>query len=265
MRREWLALIAIVLTVGRGVLREVEKTAAREIRQRIGNGVIQVTIEPDGVDGLLHGRLRRLTVQARDFTLDGLPFTLEPERPQSGHIKQFVLQMENARLRGLRAEYAYAIIPDLYYDKGLAIAKRIFRLSATGIGACEIVVNERDLAAYIQTKYARSIREVAVQISPEQTVVQGTALLLGSEVRFYATGKLAPRDGRYLDLAEVSLQIEGTSLPPQTTELLRQFLNPIIDIDRDLGLYDGLAVDVVQSEMGKMRALGRAWIPKRRT
>lgn len=63
------------------------------------------------------GACGAFTVQARDFTLDGLPFTLEPERPQSGHIKQFVLQMENARLRGLRAEYAYAVIPDLYYDK----------------------------------------------------------------------------------------------------------------------------------------------------
>ncbi len=262
MRREWLAIFAIVLTLGRGALREVEKTAAREIRQRLGGGEIQVKIEPDGVDGLMHGRLKRLTVRARNFTLNGLPFTLEPGRPQSGRIQQFVLLIENASLRGLRAERATAVIPNIGYDKGLAVAKRIFRLSATGVGACEIVVNETDLAAYIRRKYAPSVREVAVQITPEQTTVQGVVTLLGSEVRFRAVGKLAPRDGRYLDLAEMEIAIEGANLPPESANLLRQFLNPIIDIDRDLGLYDGMAVERVQSESGRMHALGKVWIPR---
>ncbi len=59
MRREWLALFAIVLTLGRGAIREVEKSAAREIRQRIGDGAFTVKLEPDGVDGLAQGRLKR--------------------------------------------------------------------------------------------------------------------------------------------------------------------------------------------------------------
>ncbi len=261
MRREWLAIFAIVLTLGRGALREIEKTAAREIRERLGGGEIQVKIEPDGVDGLVQGRLNTLTVRARDFTLNGLPFTLTPERPQSGRIRQFVILMENARLRGLRAEWATAVIPEVRYDKGLALSRRIFRLSATGIGTCEIVVNEADLAAYLQRKYATSLREVAVQITPEQTTVQGIVALFGSEVRFRAVGTLAPRNGRYLDLAEVTIEIEGANLPPESANLLRQFLNPIIDIDRDLGIYDGIAVERVQSELGRMRALGKVWIP----
>jgi len=172
--------------------------------------------------------------------------------------------MTNANLRGLRAEQAVAIIPEVYYDKSLAIRKRIFRLSATGIGACEIVVNETDLAAYILRKYAPYIREVSVQITAEQTIVQGVAALFVGEVRFKAIGKLAPRDGRYLDLAEVRIEIEGANLPVESANLLRQFLNPIIDIERDLGLYDGLAIDTVLSELGKMRALGRVWIPEKR-
>jgi len=264
VRREWLALFAIILTLGRGAIREIEKNAAREIRQRIGNGTFTVRIEPDGVDGLAHGRLKTLTVLACDFTLNGLPFTLEPERPPSGRIKQFVMEMTNANLRGLRAERAIAIIPEVYYDKSLALRKRIFRLSATGIGACEIVVSETDLAAYIVRKYAPYIREVAVQITPNQTTVQGVASLFVGEVRFKAIGTLAPRDGRYLDLAEVQIEIEGANLPPESANLLRQFLNPIIDIERDLGLYDGLAIDTVISEPGKMRARGMVWIPNKR-
>lgn len=262
MKREWLALFAIVLTLGRGALREVEKTAAREIQQRIGGGEFRVQIEPDGVDGLVQGRLKTLTVRARNFTMNGLPFTLEPNRPKSGLIRQFVLHMENACLRGLRAESATAVIPNIYYDKGLALSKRIFRLSATGVGACEIVVNENDLAAYIVRKYAPYLREVTVQITPNQTVVQGVAALFVGEVRFRAVGKLAPRAGRYLDLTEMQIQIEGANLPPESASVLRQFLNPIIDIDRDLGLYDGLAVEKVQSELGKMRAIGKVWIPQ---
>lgn len=260
MKREWVAVVAILLTLGRGALREIEKTAAREIQQRIG-GKISVRIELDGARGLTEGKIKQLTVRAQGFTLDGFPFTLEPERPKSGHIRRFVMYLQDARLRGLRAETAWAEIPDIYYDRQLALSRRIFRLSDTGVGPAEIVVTQDDLADYIRRKYAPYIREVRVNITPTQTLVEGVTVLLTSEVRFRAMGVLKPREGRYLDLAEAQIEIEGAELPPQAVELLRQWLNPIIDLERDLGIYDGLYVDSVVSEAGRMRAVGKAWIP----
>lgn len=262
MKREWLAVLAILLTLGRGALREVEKTAAREIRQRVGGGDIRVRIEPDGVDGLMQGRLKRLTVDASHFTLDGLPFTLEEHRPKTGWIKRFVMRLHDVSLRGLRAEWVYAEIPDVRYDRRLALRKRIFRLSATGVGHAEIVVLQGDLAAYIRRKYAPHIREVQVEITPTETRVSGSARFLGSEVRFQATGQLAPREGRFLDLAEAQIEIEGAELSPAAVEMMRQWLNPLIDADRDLGLPDGLYVEEVISEQGQMRARGKAHIPR---
>ncbi len=259
MERRWLAIIAIVLTLGRGAVREWEKTAERELQSVIG-GTVTLRIQPDE-KGILQGRLKRLVVDAKEFTLNGFPFTLEPNRPRSGHIRNFILRMESASFRGLRAETAYAEIPDVYYDRDLALSKRIFRLCGTGIGNAVIVVNEQDLANYIVRKYAPYLREVTVDITPEQTTVQGQAVFFGSVVRFYAVGRLAPREGVYLDLAEASLEIEGGELPPQSMELLRQWLNPIIDLNRDLGIYDGLEIDTVLSEEGRMRALGKVWIP----
>ncbi len=262
MKREWLAAIAILLTLGRSALREVEQSAEREIRQRVGGGDFRVRIEPDGVDGLLHGRLKRLTVSASHFTLNGLPFTLEEHRPRTGWIKQFILRLHDVSLRGLRAERVYAEIPDVRYDRRLATRKRIFRLSATGVGHAEIVVLQDDLAAYIQRKYAPYVREVQVQITPSETRIRGVALFFGSAVRFFATGQLVPRDGRFLDLAEARIEIEGAELPPTAVESLRQWLNPLIDADRDLGIPDGLYVEEVLSEEGQMRARGRASIPR---
>jgi hypothetical protein len=83
VKREWLAVLAILLTLGKSAIREVEKSAAREIRQRVGGGDIRVHIEPDGVDGLLKGRLKRLTVEASHFTLDGLPLHTGGASPQN--------------------------------------------------------------------------------------------------------------------------------------------------------------------------------------
>lgn len=263
MKREWLAVIAIVLTLGRGAVREIEKSAEREIRERIG-GQVSVRIEFDGARGFTEGKLKRLIVHAEDFTLDGFPFTLEPERPKSGHIRKFVMYLRDARLRGLRAETAWAEIPDIYYDKQLALKRRIFRLSATGKGPAEIVVNQADLADYIRRKYAPYIPQASVEITPSETRVEGAIVFLASEVRFRAVGVLKPREGRYLDLAEAQIEIEGTELPPQAVELLRQWLNPIVDIDRDLGIYDGLYVDSIVSETGRMRAVGTSWIPSPR-
>jgi hypothetical protein len=262
VKREWLAVLAILLTLGKSAIREVEKSAAREIRQRVGGGDIRVHIEPDGVDGLLKGRLKRITVEASHFTLDGLPFTLEAHRPQTGWIKQFVMRLHDVSLRGLRAERVYAEIPDVRYDRRLAMRRRIFRLSDTGVGHAEIVVLQHDLAAYIRRKYAPYVREVQVEITPTETRVYGSALFLGSELRFRAIGQLTPREGRYLDLASARIELEGTELPPAAVETLRQWLNPLIDADRDLGLYDGLYVETVMSESGQMRALGKAAIPR---
>jgi hypothetical protein len=118
------------------------------------------------------------------------------------------------------------------------------------------------LAAYIRRKYAPYVREVQVEITPTETRVYGSALFLGSELRFRAIGQLTPREGRYLDLASARIELEGTELPPAAVETLRQWLNPLIDADRDLGLYDGLYVETVMSESGQMRALGKAAIPR---
>lgn len=262
MKREWLAVLAILLTLGRGAIREVEKTAAREIRQRVGGGDIRVRIEPDGVDGLIQGRLKRLTVDASHFTLDGLPFTLEEHRPKTGWIKLFIMRLHDVSLRGLRAEQVYAEIPDVRYDRRLAMRKRIFRLSNTGVGYAEIVVLQGDLAAYIRRKYAPYLREVRVEITPTETRVYGVALFLGSEVCFRATGQLVPREGRFLDLADARIEIEGAELSPAAVEMMRQWLNPLIDADRDLGISDGLYVEQVISERGQMRARGKASIPR---
>ncbi len=262
MKREWLAVFAILLTLGKSAIREVEKTAAREIRQRVGGGTIQVKIEPDGVDGLLQGRLKRLTVNASHFTLDGLPFTLEEHRPQTGRIERFIMRLHDVSLRGLRAHTVYAEIPDVRYDRRLAIRKRIFRLSGTGVGHAEIVVLQDDLAAYLRRKYAPYIREVRVEITPAETRVSGVALFLGNEVRFRAVGQLTPREGRFLDLAEARIEIEGTELAPAAVQSLRQWLNPLIDAERDLGIPDGLYVEQVISEQGQMRAQGKASIPR---
>jgi hypothetical protein len=262
VKREWLAVLAILLTVGKGAIREVEKSAAREIRQRVGGGDIRVHIEPDGVDGLLKGRLKRLTVEASHFALEGLPFTLEEYRPKTGWIKQFVMRLHDVSLRGLRAEQVYAEIPDVRYDRRLAMRQRIFRLSDTGVGHAEIVVLQHDLAAYIRRKYAPYVRQVQVEITPTETRVSGSVFFLGSELRFHATGQLVPREGRYLDLATAHIEIEGSELPPAAVETLRQWLNPLIDADRDLGLHDGLYVETVISELGQMRARGKAHIPR---
>ncbi|GBC91921.1 hypothetical protein HRbin15_00381 [bacterium HR15] len=262
MKREWLAVLAILLTLGKSAIREVEKSATREIRQRVGGGDIRVRIEPDGIDGLIDGRLKRLVVEASHFTLDGLPFTLETHRPKTGWIKQFVMRLQDVTLRGLRAERVDAEIPDVRYDRKLAMRKRIFRLSDTGVGRAEMVVRQEDLAVYIRRKYAPYVREVQVEITPTETHVRGTVVFLGSEVHFQAVGQLTPREGRFLELAEARIEMEGTELPPAAVERMRQWLNPLIDADRDLGISDGLYVEQVISERGQMRARGYAWIPR---
>lgn len=261
MKREWLAALFILLTLGRSALKEVERTAAQEVRQRLGGGEVHVQIRPDGARGLTEGRLKRVVVQASHFAIQELPFSVEPLYARSGLIEEFVLDLRDAQLSGLRAERIYASIPNVRYDRHIAMSKRVFRLSETGVGRSEIVITEESLADYIEFKYRPYVKEVTVRITPEKTVVTGRALILVGEAAFRAEGQLVPRDGIYLDLADADIQLDGETVVPETARALEQWLNPVIDAVKDLRVADALRVETLRLEPGRMIAIGTARVP----
>lgn len=262
MKREWLLALIALLSAGSIFLHQIEKSAAREIRQRIGGGEVQVVIIPDGVRGLTEGRAKKVIVHASHFAVNGLPFVLEEQYPKTGTMGEFILDLYDVQLAGLRAERVYARIPDVKFDRRTALNKKVFRLSATGVGESEIVVSERSLAEYIEQKYQPFLKQIEVRITPEKTYVSGLALVVIGEFRFRAEGQLVPRDGIYLDLTNTQIVFEGQDVPPESVRTLEQWLNPIIDAVKDLKVSDGIRVHTLKTDWGKMTAYGTAKVPR---
>jgi len=262
VKREWLLALAALLAAGTLFLHQIEKSAAREIRQRIGGGDVRVVIIPDGVRGLTEGRAKKVIVHASRFSVDGLPFVLEEQYPKTGTMNEFILDLHEVQLAGLRAERVYARIPNVQFDRRTALNKKVFRLSATGVGESEIVVTEQSLAAYIERKYKPFLKEIQVRITPDKTYVSGLALVVIGEFRFRAEGQLVPRDGIYLDLTDTKITFEGQDVPPETVRTLEQWMNPIIDAVKDLKVSDGLRVHRLTTDWGRMTAYGTAQVPR---
>jgi hypothetical protein len=262
MKREWLLALVALLSIGSILLNEIEKSAAREIKQRIGGGEVRVVIIPDGVRGLTEGRAQKVIVYASHFSVDGLPFVLEGQYPKTGTMIEFILDMQDVKMTGLRAERVYARIPNVKFDRRTALTKKVFRLSATGEGESEIVVTERSLAEYIEFKYKPFLKQVQVQITPDKTYVSGRALVVIGEFQFRAEGRLVVRDGIYLDLVDTKITFEGQEVPPESVRTLEQWLNPIIDAVKDLKVADGIRVHTLTTDWGKMTARGTAKVPR---
>lgn len=261
MRRQTVLAIAVLLVAGRNLIKSLERSAANDIAQRIHSRNVTVRLQADSPFDYLSAKVDRITVRASGFAVEELPFTIDETAPKTGKIDRFVIELRDAQLAGLRAERVFLEAPNVYFDLGVAIKRRVFQLSASGTGRAEIVVTEQSLADFIMRKYKGTVRDITVRITPDKTVVEGKALVIVGEASFRAEGVLRPREGIYLDLAELRLWLDGRETDPQTGRTIAAFLNPVIDAVKDLKVSDALRIDELELLDGKMIGRGPARAP----
>jgi hypothetical protein len=74
--------------------------------------------------------------------------------------------------------------------------------------------------------------------------------------------KIVPVEGRYLFIEEPSIQIDGKNPNPLFVQSLLKTLNPVIDLEKDLGLGSFVFVTDVEIGEGAVNLRGRATIPR---
>lgn len=241
-----------------GQVERFERAAAKEIGQRLmGEGKrVRVKAQPD----LAWGSLHRASIAASNFSLDGLPLYTEPRRSQKGRLGMLSLELSNFRLRGLRIESLSAEIPDCRFDLSLALHERRFRLSRSGIGRGTVRVAERDLAEWIDTKYAE-IKGCTVSVDRDVVWVEGYGEFLIVKTNFTVIASLKAVDGTKLVLDRARIYFDWRRADPMAAKMLLDTLNPVVDLDKDLGLADAIHVDSITLRGGAVSASGRTKIP----
>ncbi|MCH8275394.1 MAG: LmeA family phospholipid-binding protein [Armatimonadetes bacterium] len=243
-------------------IRRFERCAAAEIAARLEGDEKQVTVKVklNGIVRGLGGSLNAAEIVARRFSVDSLPLFTEPERTTRGEIKELRLRLYDFTLRGLHFEELRADIADCRYDLGLARREKQFRLSRSGVGPGYARINEAALEQFILRKYAE-IKSVSVRLTKHKVFVEGRGEFLLFKADFYVIATLEPRNGVELRLENAVVFLDGHRVRDGSERALLEALNPVIDLDRDLGLHGAIKVSEVKIGEGVLEVLGEATIP----
>lgn len=261
-----MGLLSTAILIGLGIFgqseeKRFESLAAKDIDARLQgiDKLVRVNVRPSGFEAL-SGRLESASIFASDFSLRELPLFTEPDRSQSGKIDLLQLRLSRFKLRGLRIEELSADIPDCRYDFGLARSQKQIRLSRSGVGSGTVRINENDLAEYLVEKYSE-IKSCKVKVYNDVVWVEGYGEFLIVKTNFAVIAKISVEDGVKLNLSDAKIYFDWRRADSFSGSGLLKTLNPVVDLEKDLGLFDAVYVESVRLRDGVLEAKGKTKIP----
>jgi hypothetical protein len=202
------------------------------------------------------------TLAARDFSVDGMPFYCDPDSAGDEVAGFLRLELRNFRLRGLRVSELRADIPRAAYDSDRAFRDGRIRLRSTGEGPGSVRIEAAALAEYLVLKFP-ILRDVTVNFENGHIEVTGgsSARILGE--RFRVRAELRVATNRTLNLENLLLWVDDQPVSEANRRAAETFLNPVLDVDRDLGLAGAVDIERLAFDARSVTAFGRVRIPKR--
>lgn len=260
-------LIGGLLTAGGladSKIADFQRSASRDIAAVLDGPAkrVSVRVKVDGLFTLPTGALASVRLQASKFSVSGIPLFCDASRGKTAKIGALNLELSDFVLRGLRIEKLTASIPGCEYDLDVAKRDKIVRLAKSGAGPGAATVRESDLAAFLLHKY-RDFETVQVRLKSDHAFVKGRGKFGLFQSDFYVIAKLAPRDPRKIDLSEATVFLDGSLVDPAASRALLDSVNPVVDLDEDLGLHGAFDVAKIEVVEGEMRLVGQARIPNR--
>jgi hypothetical protein len=246
--------------LGSGEIHRFESQAALDLSSKLDGEAKKVTIKTRVGPEIIFGEVFQARLEASDFSADGLPLFTEPKRNKFGYLKHLEMSFRHFNLRNLPIDRLDVSIPDSRFDLPFAAKKYKFRLSQSGLGTCSVQISASDLAAFIPKKF-HEIKAVSVRFDRGMILVEGHAELLFLSTDFFVVSHLVPLDGTKLLLSDARVLFDGESVEADSAKILLDLLNPILDLDRDLGLHGAVHLRSIDLSSGILSATGTTTIP----
>lgn len=257
-----LGLLGAAFCFGNSEVRRFENIAAKDIRASIHGDHAKVSVRTklNGIIGGPLGDLKEVTIRASDFEAPGVPLFVQPGLSRKGIIRNLHIDLRDFTLAGLRIQELSSDIPDCHYDYALAISKHKIRLSQSGTGRGRVVIRDKDLEPYILRKFGE-IKRVTVRIEGGHVHVEGYGEFLILKAPFSVDANLVAVDGTKLVLTDATITFNGGLADEFARKTLLDTLNPVVDLNKDLKLYDAIHVDTIDLHDGTISASGATAIP----
>ena len=257
-----LAGLGLAFHFGSAEVRRFERAAADEIKSKLegSSPTVQVQVKPTGIVGGAWGDLFQVDIQASDFSTKGLPLFTEPDRSKMGRIKTLNIILRDFDLANLHIQQLDASIPDCRYDFRFAVNQKKMRLSQSGLGTGAVQLSSKDLEHFILKKY-REIKSVHVSLRKDKAFVDGYGEFLFVKTRFSVIAALEPVDGTKFCLTSAYIFFGDERADPFASKALLDVLNPVVDLNKDLKLFDAIKIVTIKLDNETLTASGRTQIP----
>ncbi|MCS6775138.1 MAG: hypothetical protein RMJ43_13100 [Chloroherpetonaceae bacterium] len=253
---DWLKGLAIglfgLIVFHDGLMKFGGHAIARRVRQNVGSsaGQIRAQIYPRGLFGLFAQDIHTLRVQASGIDVKRLPFTLSTLHGRQGKIRFLEVRFSDVTWVHLPVRRLEAVIPSAGYDADQAFRHQRLVLSRADPGFATVRVDTDGLEAFLARKYRTLLSDVKVYLPRERLRLEGTIVLLGSRSHLLAEGRLAHREGRYVDVVDATLWVNRAPVSEGTAQALLRRFNPILDLKADLGIHRIFTINTLEIEDG---------------
>ncbi len=245
-----------------GLEQRIRHDAARQVTAMFHDtGPVQVRVEPRGMFGLVANDIWVVDIYGQHLRTERMPFSLYPRHGWKGSIRHLRLHLTDFTLAGLPIERLDADVPFVTFDIGEAAWKDRIVLRGAGTGPAVVQVGAAGLRAFLFKRYTQTLSDVEVWWQNRKLYLSGRVRLFAGPVPLIASGRLVPREGRYLDLADPVFMLNNAPVSPALAALILRQINPVLDVERDLNL--GRSFQLTEAAIGDTGLIlrGQATIP----
>lgn len=237
-----------------------EHAIVHDLGRNVKGGELHAYLATKGDLGTLIGQADSVVVKARGFSSDGFPLRMQRGTGLRAYVRTLKLDFQDITLHGIPVRQFQADIPRVSLDIGRAFFDERVVIRSAGEGTAEAVVESAAMRDYLQKKFPQ-FSEVVLTLTPGQARIEGDMLVLGSKSKVEAVAKLGIVDGRYVQLVEPALKLNGKPLTPAFAQSLLKSVNPVMDLEKDLGLSGYFTATEVVIGEGRVTVKGIARVP----
>jgi len=254
-----LALLIIHIGLGRQAYLDVRRQAALLFNS---SSPIRVDIEPRGLFGFEANDLYSISIETSHVALNHPPFYLYPKSGWKGSIRHLFVKLHDLTVSGYPVRGFSADIPSLTYDLGYAYYQGRLIVRDAGRGKGEIVLSSTDLHDFIAKKYQGLFSNFSVAVLPHGEIhLSGQLNFLGGPLPVSIQAKLTIMTPTSVGLMAATVRLNGRLLDSAQTTLLLTRINPVVDLNSDLGIGDFFMIEQLQYKKDMLIVEGSCQLP----
>ena len=239
----------------------IERAAEADIKSILAADQVSVTAISDGIIGTALGQVESVTIEASGFEVEGMPLFTDPELSHRGKLRRLEIVLKDFVIRDLPVIELRCDIPDNRFALGLLREGKV-RLTKSGEGVGSVVIDYQGLERYILARFSVA-ESIDIKLDKYKLFAKGTASLAMIRRNFEIICDLAIEDKRRLVIANPITFIEGKRIRDGSDSALLRAFNPVLDLDRDLGLHGAFDMETILTKGGIATIKGKARIPVR--